>query len=111
MSTGLLFVKLVGFYCLPVLLVSFVMSLLLFFKPKDRDEPRDRQGAVHKIKIDAATARPFIFVETDRNLNIRLTEHKIERASRNGEISNHIAENHLQTNYRIDWDSVKCVNY
>ena len=47
--------------------------------------------------------------ETDRNLNIRLTEHK--RATRNGDINNHIAEHHLQTNHRIDWDSSKCVAY
>ena len=32
-----------------------------------------------------------------------MTEHK--RATRNGDINNHIAEHHLQTNHRIDWDS------
>ena len=47
--------------------------------------------------------------ESGRNLNIRLTEHI--RATKNGDINNHIAEQHLQTNRRIDWDSTKCVTY
>ena len=47
--------------------------------------------------------------ETGRNLNVRLTEHK--RATINGDINNHIAEHHLQTNHRIDWDSAKCITY
>ena len=46
--------------------------------------------------------------ETGRNLNVRLTEHK--RATRNGDINNHIAGHHLQTNHRIDWDS-ECITY
>ena len=47
--------------------------------------------------------------ETGRNLNIWLTDRK--RATRNGDINNHIAEHHLKTNHRIDWDSVECVTY
>ena len=47
--------------------------------------------------------------ETGRNLNVRLTEHK--RTTRNGDINNHIAEHHLKTNHRIDWDSAECVTY
>ena len=47
--------------------------------------------------------------ETGRNLNTRLTEHR--RATRNGDINNNIAEHHLQTNHRIDWDSATCVTY
>ena len=27
------------------------------------------------------------------------------------DINNHIAEHHLQTNHRIDWDSAKCITY
>ena len=37
------------------------------------------------------------------------TEHK--RATRNGDINNHTAEHHLQTNHRNDWDSAKCITY
>ena len=29
----------------------------------------------------------------------------------NGHINNHIAEHHLKTNHRIDWDSAECVTY
>ena len=29
----------------------------------------------------------------------------------NGDINNHIAEHHLQTNHRIDWDSAECITY
>ena len=41
--------------------------------------------------------------ETGRNLNTRLTEHK--RATKNGDMRNHIAEHHRQTKHIIDWDS------
>ena len=67
---------------------------------KDKDQPRDRQGAVYKIKY---CDRQVTYIgETGRNLNTRLTEHR--RATRNGDINNNIAEHHLQTNHRIDWD-------
>ena len=39
----------------------------------------------------------------------RLTEHK--RATRNGDVNNHIAEYHLQTKHQIDWDSATCITY
>ena len=47
--------------------------------------------------------------ETGRNLSTRLTEHK--RATRNGDVNNHIAEHHLQTKHQIDWDSATCITY
>ena len=31
--------------------------------------------------------------------------------SKNGDVNNHIAEHHLHTNHRIDWDSAECVTY
>ena len=74
---------------------------------KDKDEPSDRQGAVYKIKC--CDCQATYIGETGRNLNVRLTEHK--RATRNGDINNHIAEHHLKTNHRIDWDSAECVTY
>ena len=76
-------------------------------KVKDKDEPNCRQGAVYKIKC--CDCQATYFGETGRNLNVRLTEHK--RATRNGDINNHIAEHHLETNHRIDWDSAKCITY
>lgn len=51
---------------------------------KDKDDPKDRQGAVDKI--NAATCQATYIGETGRNLNVRLTEHK--RATRNGDINN-----------------------
>ena len=47
--------------------------------------------------------------ETSRNLSTRLNEHK--RATRNGDVNNHIAEHHLQTKHQIDWDSATCIAY
>ena len=59
---------------------------------------------------NAATARPLTNIDkTGRNLKIRLTEHK--RAIKNGDVNNHIAEHHLHTNHRIDWDSAEYVTY
>ena len=42
-----------------------------------------------------------------RNLSTRLTEHK--RATRSGDVNNHIAEHHLQTKHQSDWDSATCI--
>ena len=74
---------------------------------KDKDEPNDRQGTVYNIKC--CDGQASCIGETGRNLNIRLTEHK--RATNNGDVNNHIAEHHLHTNHRLDWDSAECVTY
>ena len=47
--------------------------------------------------------------ETGRNLSTRLTEHK--RATKNGDVNNHIAEHHLKTKRQIDRDSATCITY
>ena len=88
-----------------VLLTNPLRQLLT--NVKDKDEPNDRQGAVYKIKC--CDCQATYVGETGRNLNTRLTEHK--RATRNGDLNNNIAEHHLQTNHRIDWDSAECVIY
>ena len=72
---------------------------------KDRDKPNNRQGAVYKIKCSDCQA--FYIGETGRNLNTRLTEHK--RATRNGDVNNHIAVHHQLTNHNIDWDTAQCL--
>ena len=74
---------------------------------KDKDEPNNRQGAVYKINCSDCQAS--YIGETDRNLKTRLTEHK--RATRNGDVKNHIAEHRRLTNHTIEWDSVQCVTY
>jgi len=53
---------------------------------------RQTQVAVYKIKC--CDCQTTYIGETDRNLNIRLTEHK--RATGNGDINNHISEHHYQ---------------
>ena len=74
---------------------------------KDKDKPEDRQGAIYKIKCCELQAS--YIGETGRNLTTRLREHK--RATRNGDLNNHIAEHHLQTKHQIDWDSATCITY
>ena len=74
---------------------------------KDKDEPKDRQGAVYKIKC--YDCQVTYISKTGRNLNVRLTKHR--RATRNGDLNNNIAEHNLQTNHRINWDSAECVTY
>ena len=74
---------------------------------KDKGEPNNRQGAVYKIKC--CDCQATYIGETGRNLNKWLTEHK--QATRNGDLNGNIAEHHLQTNHRIDWDSADCVIY
>ncbi|CAH3145583.1 unnamed protein product, partial [Porites evermanni] len=73
----------------------------------DKDKPEDRQGAVCKIKC--CDCQASYIGETGRNLSTRLTEHK--RATRNGEVNNHIAEHHLQRKHQIKWDSATCITY
>ena len=71
-------------------------------KVKDKDEPRNRQGAVYEINCHASYIE-----ETGRNFTTRLTEHK--RAKRKGDVNNHIAEHHRLRNHTIDWDSAQCL--
>ena len=74
---------------------------------KDKDKPEERQGAVYKIKC--CDCQASYTGETGRNLSMRLTEHK--RATKNGDVNNHIAEHHLKTKHQIDWDSATCITY
>ena len=74
---------------------------------KDRDEPNNKQRAVYKTKCSDCQAS--YIGDTGRNLNTRLTEHK--RATRNGDVNNHIAVHHQLTNHNIDWDTAQCLTY
>ena len=83
---------------------------LLWLSPtnvREKDEPRNRQGAVYKINCSDCHAS--YNGETGRNLTTRLTKHK--RATRKGDVNNHIAEHHWLTNHTIDWDSAQCLTY
>ena len=70
---------------------------------KDTKTNLQRQGAVYKIK--GCDCQATYIGETGRNLSTRLTEH------RRGTVTSTVAEHHLQTNHRIDWDSASCVTY
>ena len=65
---------------------------------KDTNEPRNRLGAVYKNNCSDCCAS--FNGETGRNLTSRLTEHK--RATREGDVNNHIAEHHRLTNHTND---------
>ena len=79
----------------------------LFANVKDKDKPEDRQGAVYKIKF--CDCQATYIGETGRNLSTQLTGHK--QATKKGDVNNHIAEHHLQTKHRIDWDSATRITY
>ena len=85
--------------------ITTLPQLLTYIK--DRDKPRNRQGAVYKINCSDCLAS--YIGETGRNLATGLTEHK--RAARKGDVNNHIAEHHWLTNHTIDWDSAQCLTY
>ena len=95
-------------YTVSTLLTNLITTLQqLLTNVKDKVEPKDRQGVVYKIKCRDC---PTTYVgETGRNLNTRLTEHR--RATKNGNNKNNIAEHHLQTDHRIDWDSAECISF
>ena len=63
--------------------------------------PLDPPLVLYKIKCCDCQAN-FIG-ETCRNLSSRLTDHK--RATRKGDVNNHITEHHLQKKHQIDGDS------
>ena len=65
---------------------------------EEKDKSEDKQGAIYKIKC--CDCQATYIGETGRNLSTRLTEHK--RATRNGDVNNHIAEHHLQTKHQMD---------
>ena len=75
---------------------------------KDKDRPEDRRSStVYKIKC--CDYQATYIGETGGNLSMRLTEHK--RATRKGDVNNHIAEHHLLTKHQIDWESATCITY
>ena len=70
--------------------------LLLRTNVKEKDKPEGRKEALLKIKC--CDCQSTYIGETGRNLSTRLTERK--RATRNGDVNNHIADHHLQTKHR-----------
>ncbi|PFX18188.1 hypothetical protein AWC38_SpisGene17451 [Stylophora pistillata] len=60
-------------------------------------------------KINCSDLQASYIGDTGRNLTTRLTEHR--RATKKGNVSNHIAEHHRLINHNIDWDSAQCLTY
>ena len=87
--------------------IARILQRRLLTNVKDKDKPEDRQEAVYKIKC--CDCQASYSDETGRNLSTRLTEHK--RATRNGDVDNHIAVHQLKTKHQIDWNSVTCLTY
>ncbi|KAL9975792.1 hypothetical protein ACROYT_G012991 [Oculina patagonica] len=65
-----------------------------------------RQGCLSSTGItDTINA-----ITTDIQENVaQLIQHK--RATRNGDVNNHISEHHRLTKHKIDWDSAECLTY
>ena len=74
-----------------------------------RTKTNRRTDREQYTRSNAATARLLTISETGTNLSTRLTKHK--RATKNGDVNNHIAEHHLKTKHQIDWDSATCITY
>ena len=90
-------------------IVEAILLLMLSLVGSDRSRCRDRTASTAVYKIKCSDCQASYIGETGRNLKTRLTEHK--RATRNGDVNNHIAEHHRLTNHAIDWDSAQCVTY
>ena len=66
-----------------------------------RNSARNRQETVYEINCSDFHAS--YVGETGRNLTTRLIEHR--RATRKGDVNNHVAKHHWLTNHTFDWDS------
>ena len=79
---------------------------------RDKDELRDRPGALYKIKCSNCQATTDSLTgQTGTNVTSRLHEHR--RATKKGNLNNNIDEQRLKTSHtiRIDWDSATCSTY
>ena len=84
----------------------------LFTNVRDKDELRDRPGALYKIKCsDCQATTDSLTSQTGTNVTSRLHEHR--RATKKGNLNNNIDEQRLKTSHtiRIDWDSATCLTH
>ena len=84
----------------------------LFTNVRDKDELRDRPGAIYKIKCsDFQATTDSLTSQTGTNVTSRLHEHR--RATKKGNLNNNIDEQRLKTSHtiRIDWDSATCLTH
>ena len=74
---------------------------------KDKDDPKDRQGTVYRIRCNDCNGT--YIGETGRTLTTRLGEH--QAATDKEDLTNNIAQHHRKTGHDISWDSATCLTY
>ena len=79
----------------------------LLTKVKDKDNPKDRQGTVYRIRCNDCNGT--YMGETGRTLTTGLGEHQTTMDKE--DLTNNIAQHHRKTGHYISWDSVTCVTH
>ena len=74
---------------------------------KDKDDPKDRQGTVYRIRCNDCNGT--YIGETGRTLTTRLGEH--QTAKDKEDLTNNIAQHHRKTGHDINWDSATCLTH
>ena len=74
---------------------------------KDKDDPKDRQGTVYRIRCNDCTGT--YIGETGRTLTTRLGDH--QTATDKEDLTNNIAQHHRKTGHDINWDSATCLTH
>ena len=74
---------------------------------KDKDDPKDRQGTVYRIRCNDCNGT--YIGETGRTLTTRLGEH--QTATDKEDLTNNIAQHHRKTGHHINWDSATCLTH
>ena len=74
---------------------------------KDKDDPKDRQGTVYRIRCNDCNGT--YIGETGRKLTKRLEEH--QTATDKEDLTNNIAQHHRKTGHDINWDSATCLTH
>ena len=74
---------------------------------KDKDDPKDRQGTVYRIRCNDCNGT--YIGETGRTLTTRLGEH--QTATDKEDLTNNIAQHHRKTGHDINWDSATCLTH
>ena len=74
---------------------------------KDKDDPKDRQGTVNRIRCNDCNGT--YIGETGRTLTTRLGEH--QTATDKEDLPNNIAQHHRKTGHDINWDSATCLTH
>ena len=74
---------------------------------KDKDDPKDRQGTVYRIRFNNCNGT--YIGKTGRTLTTRLGEH--QTATDKEDLTNSIAQHHRKTGHDINWDSATCLTH